>query len=57
MLAAESEEGSVSGEALPSPETATSPHLPASSKPKQGVSLLLHLVLLACFAVAIATEL
>lgn len=41
MLAAEAEEAALSGEPLPSPETATSPHLPAASKQKQGDQLTL----------------
>lgn len=36
MLAAEAEEAATSVDSLPSPETATSPHLPAPSKQKQG---------------------
>ncbi|KAL3139702.1 hypothetical protein ABBQ38_004012 [Trebouxia sp. C0009 RCD-2024] len=36
MLAAEAEEAALSVDPLPSPETATSPHLPAPSRQKQG---------------------
>lgn len=36
MLAAEAEEAATSVDSLPSPETATSPHLPGPSKQKQG---------------------
>lgn len=36
MLAAEAEEAALSVDPLPSPETATSPHLPAQSRQKQG---------------------
>ena len=42
MLAAEAEEAALSSEPLPSPETATSPHLPAASKQNQGDSLTWH---------------
>lgn len=36
ILAAEAEEAAISVDPLPSPETATSPHLPVPSKQKQG---------------------
>ena len=36
ILAAEAEDAALAGEPLPSPETATSPHLPAPLRQKQG---------------------
>lgn len=52
MLAAEAEEAATSVDSLPSPETATSPHLPAPSKQKQGDLthswLHIHVALLDC---------
>ena len=37
MLAAEAEDAAVAGEQLPSLESATSPHLPAPTRQKQGL--------------------